>query len=316
MALSTSFYTVNSEVIGKLEGGSRSDFLSDALGSVAAVSDESGIITSTVRYSPYGNVISSTGPNIGEFKWLGAHGYRDLTQSGRTYYVRARHYSSISGWSSKDPLWPGVMGGAYCKGNPTNFTDPSGLIPCSQRRCCDAQWLDDHLYGLRWHCRSSQRPRGGWTPCQGGTYQTQCRDSIARRDYDCDDVKDAIRFSLDQCIRFGQGGRYNAVDPLRGTIGCCEDISGRFHYCGEFCCEANIADAHPCEKFCLVRHEQYHGRECKALPQGAVLSWREECAYLVGAKCMFHLFESACGLRWSQFTNFEPCKRRATGCLP
>lgn len=42
--------------------------------------------------------------------------------------MRARHYSStLSRWTSIDPLWPRFKQYRYCRSNPIKFSDPTGL---------------------------------------------------------------------------------------------------------------------------------------------------------------------------------------------
>jgi len=130
----TNYLTVKGEIIGETTGGVRTDYLTDALGSVMATVDQSASVVNTYRYKPYGELLAKTGTGSDPiFGWVGSQGY---AQTGRKYaeqYVRARHYSSTSGrWTSKDPLWPDKSDYAYSLTNPVTFVDPSGQDPiCS-----------------------------------------------------------------------------------------------------------------------------------------------------------------------------------------
>ena len=129
----TNYYTIDGEIIGeKTTGGSRVDYLTDALGSVTVTVDQSAQVVNAYRYKPYGTQLSKTGVAADPaFQWVGTRGYR---QTGRQYsetYVRARHYSSALGaWTTQDPIRS--RGGwnyyGYVQQSPTVWTDPSGLI--------------------------------------------------------------------------------------------------------------------------------------------------------------------------------------------
>ena len=128
----TNYLTVNGEIIGETTGGVRTDYLTDALGSVTATIDQSASVVNTYRYKPYGELLAKTGAGSDPvFGWLGSQGY---VQTGRKYaeqYVRARHYSSTNGrWTSKDPS--GQNGGEkvniYCAIDSLPLRRISGLI--------------------------------------------------------------------------------------------------------------------------------------------------------------------------------------------
>src|SRR5579862_7980245 len=104
----TNYYTVNGALIGeKTAGGSRTDYLTDALGSVTATVNQSGQVVNTYRYKPYGAQLAKTGVGADPaFQWAGSQGYRQTGKKYSDVYVRARHYDSRAGrWASRDPLW-------------------------------------------------------------------------------------------------------------------------------------------------------------------------------------------------------------------
>lgn len=110
--------------------------LPDSLGSTMATVDGSGGVTDTYDYDVFGNTRSETGSQSNEFKFDG-----EQFDPGGFTYLRARYYDPETGrFLSRDPLpgIPGLPGSQnrypYALGNPTNWTDPSGLcawrVPC------------------------------------------------------------------------------------------------------------------------------------------------------------------------------------------
>ncbi|MCH8273818.1 MAG: hypothetical protein IH851_03425 [Armatimonadetes bacterium] len=132
MAMKKQYYTVNGRIIGeKTAGGSRVDYLTDALGNVTATVDQNAAVVKTYRYKPYGGLLAKTGVGPDpKFRWVGAHGYRQTGKEFSDAYVRARHYSSrVATWTTPDTLssepWHAPY--RYVKQNPTSYVDPSGL---------------------------------------------------------------------------------------------------------------------------------------------------------------------------------------------
>ena len=81
------------------------------------------------RYAPYAGAIQKTGSaSDPSFTWAGAVGYRSSARLYQEFYVRARHYSSLtSSWTSFDPIWPREHAFSYTGANPVARTDRSGL---------------------------------------------------------------------------------------------------------------------------------------------------------------------------------------------
>ena len=156
----TNYYTVNGQIIGeKTTGGSRVDYLTDALGSVTATVDQNAAVVNTYRYKPYGAQLAKTGVGADpSLRWVGAHGYRQTGKEFAGSYVRARTYSRQTGtWSTKVPgqggenfndyssakqsgTWRTKVPGqarehpyVYSSANPTSMVDPSGLRPCDAK---------------------------------------------------------------------------------------------------------------------------------------------------------------------------------------
>jgi RHS repeat-associated protein len=109
------------------DGGTRINYVTDALGSIVQAIDENRDTTYTARYKPFGDVLSSTG-TAPAFTWVGSLGY--LQAAGRphsAFYVRARFYSKAEGrWTTVDALWPNESAYMYVRCRPSWRVDPSG----------------------------------------------------------------------------------------------------------------------------------------------------------------------------------------------
>ena len=133
MPMTERFYSVNGQMMGYESGGVKKDFLTDHLGSITAEIDQTQTRTYDTRYSAYGRNNWSTGTGCG-FGWVGSYGYRETGLFHMSHYVRARHYSYVTGgWSTVDPLWPEESAYGYGRGRSTGEIDPSGKHPCSDR---------------------------------------------------------------------------------------------------------------------------------------------------------------------------------------
>ncbi|WP_218081804.1 RHS repeat domain-containing protein [Anthocerotibacter panamensis] len=103
-------------------------YLSDILGSIIGLTDDTGTIQTSYNYSPYGKK-QTTG-----FASDSSYGFTAREDDGTGfYYYRARYYNpDQKRFVAEDPLEFG--GGdsnfyAYVGGDPVNATDPSGLEP-------------------------------------------------------------------------------------------------------------------------------------------------------------------------------------------
>jgi hypothetical protein len=140
----TSFYKVGSRMVGEqTDGGTRINYVTDALGSIVQAIDENRNTTYTARYKPFGDVLSSTG-TAPAFTWVGSLGY--LQAAGRPhseFYVRARVYSKMEGrWTTVDPLWPLEPTYEYGSVAPVDSFDQTGklsikyIVPCQPYDLC------------------------------------------------------------------------------------------------------------------------------------------------------------------------------------
>ena len=100
------------------------NYLTDALGSVIRLTDNTGNKLVDYTYDPYGNTAADAVID-NPFQYTG----RENDNTG-LYYYRARYYSpTYQRFISEDPI--GLAGGinvyAYVGGDPISFTDPYGL---------------------------------------------------------------------------------------------------------------------------------------------------------------------------------------------
>ncbi|MEW6584404.1 MAG: RHS repeat-associated core domain-containing protein [Nitrospirota bacterium] len=107
--------------------GSVRYYQQDALGSVIALTDDTGAVRTTYSYDPFGNVTIAGETSDNPFQYTG----RENDGTG-LYYYRARYYSpELQRFISEDPL--GLEGGStnyypYTLNSPVNFVDPLGLL--------------------------------------------------------------------------------------------------------------------------------------------------------------------------------------------
>lgn len=106
-------------------------FLEDALGSVRQLTDQSGVVTLTKSYQPYGEVLGSVGSGISNYGFTG-----EMTDSTGLIYLRARYYAPAYGRFLTRDTWAGDYNRPlslnrwnYVEANPINLVDPSGHSP-------------------------------------------------------------------------------------------------------------------------------------------------------------------------------------------
>src|SRR5439155_15893067 len=106
--------------------GATSEFYhADALGSVLALSGETGVPQTTYTYDPFGNATSNGAPSLNPFQFTG----RENDGTG-LYYYRARYQRpAFARFVSEDPMREaaGVNMYSYAADNPAAYVDPLGL---------------------------------------------------------------------------------------------------------------------------------------------------------------------------------------------
>jgi len=105
----------------------------DEVGSTIFLTDDAGAITDRYSYSPYGEVLESSGGTDNPFQFVGRYGVEREPGTG-LYYMRARYYDSrTGGFVSHDPLGvqidrPGTLNlYQYAAQDPLGRIDPLGL---------------------------------------------------------------------------------------------------------------------------------------------------------------------------------------------
>ncbi|HKM56875.1 MAG TPA: RHS repeat-associated core domain-containing protein, partial [Isosphaeraceae bacterium] len=103
-------------------------YLTDRLGSVRVLTDNTGSVIDEINYDAYGNILTETNPSASDrYLWTGQQ-FDALTG---LQYNQARYYDPATGrWTSEDPI--GFAGGdtnlyRYVGDDPVNKVDPSGL---------------------------------------------------------------------------------------------------------------------------------------------------------------------------------------------
>ncbi|MFI8515600.1 RHS repeat-associated core domain-containing protein [Streptomyces sp. NPDC085460] len=141
------------EYLTRVENGQPQIYLTDALGTVVGLANESGAITTRYTYDPYGQPTTSGVESTNPYTFTG----RENDNTGLLYY-RNRYYHPESGrFISRDPI--GYAGGAnlyqYALSAPTTYTDPSGNNPliagCLAGGVVDGglDWLSQRLSGRK-----------------------------------------------------------------------------------------------------------------------------------------------------------------------
>jgi RHS repeat-associated protein len=106
-------------------------YQTDALGSVIALTDETGAVRTPYSYDPFGNVTINGEASDNPFQYT----ERENDGTG-LYYYRARYYSpELQRFISDDPIdTAGAINKyVYTSNNPVNFADPLGLEECGAR---------------------------------------------------------------------------------------------------------------------------------------------------------------------------------------
>ena len=143
MAMTATYTTFAGMVVHQRKNGVDTELISDPLGSVVKTKDAAGNETSRTEYWPYGEVQSATGSNPTPFGFIGTLGY--YTDLATRLYVRARYLRPDQGrWQTVDPLWPEESAYGYVNGQPSGYTDRSGLVPegCESYRRSASAYCD------------------------------------------------------------------------------------------------------------------------------------------------------------------------------
>jgi RHS repeat-associated protein len=175
------------EHLAVLEGTAATYYVADHLGSIAHTTNNTGTVTLTRKYDPWGGILS--GDATPGYAFTG----RQWEPESHSYYYRARHYrSSMGRFVSEDSI--GIKGDAnfyaYVENSPTTTTDPLGLsgkwFDCGPR--CQIRVERDPHKGLHahWECKggSSGCVKPDLSPCDNsGPPPQKIIDCLRRRKF-------------------------------------------------------------------------------------------------------------------------------------
>jgi RHS repeat-associated protein len=131
-------------------------YMFDSLGSVSAITAETGKPIQMYKYTPYGRVTNTIDDSENALRFIGAYGGYQDDDTGLTYFWH-RWYDAQNGrWVKKDPI--NVYGGinlfSYVKNRSINYTDIEGLAfdsnCCSDklRKCNDIIQEETIIYSI------------------------------------------------------------------------------------------------------------------------------------------------------------------------
>ena len=327
----TYYHTVNGRIRGETTAGVRTDYLTDALGSVVATVNSSAQVVNTYRYKPYGERLAKTGvAQDPSNTWVGSLGYRACGLQYAESYVRRRHFDAQSGrWSTPDPQrlsrFSVPADYVYAFSSPVRFADPSGLLSCDAT-CCTEENKQKRISGMGGSYEMCSDTKSARKACDD--FITKNKNRPDKEEF-CGRMWDYINGKLANCVNPGGSGATQALVWCR----CGETPSGstRLEYCGNLCNTEQMKRLNPCQILCLVGHENYHGKECgRDVPCNPNAGdgmgfdgFREECAYLVEAKCLFNTLKAICQgtgrgtvKTWDglgDFPNYDDCLAKALG---
>jgi RHS repeat-associated protein len=112
---------------GVIVSGTSYYYVQDQLGSVTELVTSGGSVAVQYTYDPYGNRTTASGTAVSD---IGYAGYFYHAASGLDFTLHRAYDPVHARWLNRGPI--GEAGGvnlyAYVLGNPTSFTDPSGLL--------------------------------------------------------------------------------------------------------------------------------------------------------------------------------------------
>jgi RHS repeat-associated protein len=130
------------EPLAMSRGGQTYYYLTDALGSAAAISNTGGAVQNSYLHDAWGQVKSQTGSLTNPFTYTS----REAAEAGLSFY-RARYYQpSLGRFLSEDPYSPASAADpalldrySYVNNNPSASVDPLGLFSFQVDRSCGSE---------------------------------------------------------------------------------------------------------------------------------------------------------------------------------
>ena len=130
MPMSVTYATINGEIVSENRGGVIRYYVPDTNGNTIALLDESGNVTDTYEYWPFGEIRSHVGPSTTPFTFGGVLGCYSDSWGG--IYMRAREFvPKLARWLTVDPLWPWQLPYVYAGNSPVTQNDPTGMAACN-----------------------------------------------------------------------------------------------------------------------------------------------------------------------------------------
>jgi RHS repeat-associated protein len=121
------FIQANGRTWGVMEATQNTYFHHDAIGSVVALSNDSGQVTDTYEYEPFGKVLQHQGTSTNDYQFVGGYGVRKLNDTLDTMGVR-QYSETVGRFTTQDPIGfkDAVNRYAYTQNNTLARIDPSG----------------------------------------------------------------------------------------------------------------------------------------------------------------------------------------------
>jgi RHS repeat-associated protein len=147
-------YLVSHGTSGQFANNERIHYLSDAIGSIRQETDDTGAVTNSREWTPFGVEVGTTEAGLGYTgEWFDSY--------AQIQYTRARWYQpKIGRWTSPDPIVPdfsqpqSINRFTYVRNNAINYIDPTGYWWCivrpeaqGQVNCLD--WVEGALSRLQ-----------------------------------------------------------------------------------------------------------------------------------------------------------------------
>ena len=101
-------------------------FIGDMLGSTLGLLDSNEALTLSLLYDAWGNELLESGNGATPYRYVGAYGYYDDTESGLSYLWRRYYDRGVGRFISRDPVWSALSRYAYVRNRATGAVDPSG----------------------------------------------------------------------------------------------------------------------------------------------------------------------------------------------
>jgi RHS repeat-associated protein len=127
------YYVYGAGLVSQISGTSHHYYHFDPSGNTLALTNDSGVVTDTYAYEPFGNT-TTQGTTSNPFRFVGQHGVMD--DGNGLHHMRARYYKpDLRRFVSLDALHGEVTDPMslnryqYVSGNPMIGVDPSGMAP-------------------------------------------------------------------------------------------------------------------------------------------------------------------------------------------